>query len=218
VATVTRQALAALLVGVFAAPTLGQGKLEFEVASIRPSSEQTDRVNVGFRATGSQVRVMYMSLKDYVGIAYRVRTGQVEGPDWTGQERFDITAKIPDGASQEQVPEMFQALLADRFKLKVHRESKEVPIYALAIAKSGLKLKESVPDSVAASDGTSRSGTDVAASGSAAGVAVNMGGGAFFQLAGNKIEIKKMTMQALADMLTRFMDRVSKAPTTCRST
>jgi uncharacterized protein (TIGR03435 family) len=97
---------------------------EFEVASIKPSSEQTTQVNMGLRVSGSQVRISYMSLKDYIAIAYRVRADQVVGPDWIAQERFDIAAKIPDDAPAGQVAEMLQALLADRFGLKAHRERK----------------------------------------------------------------------------------------------
>ncbi len=183
----------------------GQARPEFEVASIRPSSEQTTQVNVGLHISGSQVRIAYMSLKDYIGIAYRVRTGQIAGPDWIAQERFDIAAKIPDGALSDQVPEMLQTLLADRFQLKIHRDSKEFPVYALAVAKSGLKLQESATSAGAATD--SPAIVNVTASGSGAGIAADLGGGSFFSLANNRIEIKKMTMTALANILTRFLDR-----------
>jgi uncharacterized protein (TIGR03435 family) len=184
---------------------VGQARQEFEVASIRPSSEQTTQVNVGLHISGSQVRIAYMSLKDYLGIAYRVRPGQIAGPDWIAQERFDIAAKLPDGASSDQVPEMLQTLLADRFQLKIHRESKEFPVYALAVAKSGLKLQESATSADAATDKPAT--VNVTASGSGAGVAADLGGGSFFSLANSRIEIKKMTMTALANMLTRFLDR-----------
>src|SRR6266850_1831642 len=108
----------------------GQTRPEFEVASIRPSSEQTTQVNVGLKISGSQVRLIYLSLKDYIGMAYRVRPSQVTGPDWIAQERFDIAAKLPDGSSSDLVPEMLQALLADRFQLKFHRDAKEFPVFA----------------------------------------------------------------------------------------
>ena len=191
-----------LLLSVVAA---GQTRPEFEVASIRPSSEQTTQVSVGLHISGSQVRITYLSLKDYIGIAYRVRTGQIAGPGWIAQERFDIAAKIPDGASSGQVPEMLQALLADRFQLKIHRYSKEFSVYALAVAKGGPKLQESAVSSGAAADRPAT--VNVAASGSGAGVDVDLGGGSSFSLANNRLEIRKMTTTALADMLTRFVDR-----------
>ena len=55
-------------------------------------------------------------------------------------------AKLPEGANKDQVPEMMQALLADRFKLTIHRDTKDHAIYALIVAKGGPKLKESPPD------------------------------------------------------------------------
>jgi uncharacterized protein (TIGR03435 family) len=61
-------------------------------------------------------------------------------------EMFDIQAKLPPGASEDQVPEMLQALLADRFKLTIHREHKDQTVLALVVAKAGLKVKEAVPD------------------------------------------------------------------------
>jgi uncharacterized protein (TIGR03435 family) len=59
-----------------------------------------------------------------------------------GSARFDIAAKIPEGASKNQIPEMVQALLVDRFKLATHRGTTNQPIYALVVAKGGLKVKE----------------------------------------------------------------------------
>jgi uncharacterized protein (TIGR03435 family) len=178
---------------------------EFEVATIKPSAGQADRANVGVRISGSQVRIADLTLKDYIGLAYGIRSGQVTGPDWVGQERFDISAKFPDDVKTGDLALMLQTLLADRFQLVVHREAKDLPVYELAVAKSGLKLREAVPDAnaVPVRPGT----TNVAASGSAAGVDMDLGGGASFSLANNKLEIRKMTMASMADSLTRLVDR-----------
>src|SRR5262245_44653856 len=116
---------------------VGQARPEFEVASVRPSPEQTTQVAVGIRISGSQVRISYLSLKDYIGIAYRVRLGQVIAPDWVNQVRFDIAGKIPDG-EMPLVAERLQSLLVDRFGLKVHRESREFPVYLLSVQRPGL--------------------------------------------------------------------------------
>jgi uncharacterized protein (TIGR03435 family) len=62
-----------------------------------------------------------------------------------GSPKFDIAAKLPQGASENQVPEMVQALLADRFKLALHRGATEQAIYALVVAKGGLKMKDAAP-------------------------------------------------------------------------
>jgi len=61
--------------------------------------------------------------------------------DWSGGERFDISAKLPDGASRDQVPAMLQNLLRSRFKLTMHREYREQPVYALVAAKGGTRLQ-----------------------------------------------------------------------------
>jgi uncharacterized protein (TIGR03435 family) len=72
--------------------------------------------------------------------------GRLVGPDWMeAGEKFDIVAKLPDGATPDHLPEMFQSLLEDRFGLTFHRESREQPIYALEVSKGGLKLKPAAP-------------------------------------------------------------------------
>jgi len=196
--------LAAILL--LSSVAIAQARPEFEVASIRPSADQGNQaVSVGLSFNSSQVRIAYMSLKDYVGMAFEVPPNQVTGPDWLGQVRYDIAAKMPDGAKTEQVGDMLQALLTERFQLKVHREQKEFSVYALAVAKSGLKLTESPtsPDAPAGAAG----GVTVAASGSGAGIGIDMGGGSSFNFANNRLEIRKMPMEVLTDVLTRFVDR-----------
>ena len=61
-------------------------------------------------------------------------------------ERFDIVATCRKDATKDDVPQMLQALLAERFGLKVHRESKEQSVYALIVGKGGMKMKEAVPE------------------------------------------------------------------------
>jgi uncharacterized protein (TIGR03435 family) len=78
--------------------------------------------------------------------AYGVSDYQVSGPAWITEDRFNIAAKAPGEASEDQVRTMLQALLADRFQLSFHRQSKEMQAYALVIAKNGPKLKESTTD------------------------------------------------------------------------
>ncbi len=88
------------------------------------------------------------SLRKCIALAYNVsedRDNAISAPDWLNFERYDIAAKFPAGTPLEQVRVMLQNLLADRFKLKLHRESKELPIYALVAAKNGPKLTESAP-------------------------------------------------------------------------
>ncbi|HEY1302633.1 MAG TPA: TIGR03435 family protein [Vicinamibacterales bacterium] len=211
----TRALVGSLLLS---AAVLAQTRPEFEVASVRPSSDQATQVSVGLHVTGSQVRVTYMSLKDYIGMAYNVRPSQISGPDWLAQQRFDIIATISEGVPMSKVPDMLQALLAERFKLAVHREMKEFPVYALVPAKGGLKLKEA-PATPPATDGPAAinsAAVNVTATGSGNSVAVDLGGGSSFTLGNNKLEIKKMTLQQFAEVLTRFVDRpvIDKTGTT----
>src|SRR3954463_14897581 len=80
----------------------GQTRLEFEVASIKPAPDQIRLVNVGLHIDGAQVRGTSLPLRDYIVLAYRLKPNQVMGPDWISSQRFDIAAKLPDGASQDQ--------------------------------------------------------------------------------------------------------------------
>ena len=196
------------LIGVLllSAVTFGQAPPAFEVASIRPSSEQVTQVSAGLRVAGSQVRVTGMSLKDYIGMAYGVKPQQIEGPDWLGQARFDLAATIPADGSAAQLEGMLQSLLADRFKMTMHREKKEFPVYALGVAKGGAKIQPSAagPEPVTAEK---QPEVNVAAGGSSAGVGADLGGGSSFMFGNNKLEVKKLTMTDFAEVLTRFVDR-----------
>jgi uncharacterized protein (TIGR03435 family) len=75
--------------------------------------------------------------------AYDVKPYQATGPDWSSSERYDITAKIPPGATKEQFNLMLQRLLAERFHLALHHETREVQGYELVGGKGGPKLKPS---------------------------------------------------------------------------
>jgi len=134
--------------------TLPAAAWAFEVATIRPAKMPTQadiingKMHVGMKTDAARVDIGFMSLNELVCTAYKVKSYQVSGPDWMGamSERFDVLAKMPEGATKDQVPEMLQALLADRFKLAIHHDSKERPVYALVVGKGGSKLKESPPD------------------------------------------------------------------------
>lgn len=188
--------------------TLAQGSPTFEVVSIRPSSEQVTQVSAGLRIAGSQVRIGSMSLKDYIGMAYSVRPQQIAGPDWLGQQRFDLAATIPAGGSATQLPEMMRAMLADRFKMAMHRETKELPVYELGVARGGAKIQPSTAAAAAPETvGEKPPAVNVTASGSGNGVGVDLGGGSSFAFGNNRLEVRKMTMTQFAEVLTRFVDR-----------
>jgi uncharacterized protein (TIGR03435 family) len=124
----------------------------FEAASIKPSAPlEPGRIMVGMRGgpgtpEPGQMTFINVSLKDLVQNAYNVKSYQVTGPDWLNSARFDVTAKVPVGATKEQARVMMQNLLAERFKLVVHHSTKESSIYALLVAKGGPKLKEAAKE------------------------------------------------------------------------
>jgi len=80
-------------------------------------------------------------LRNIIITAYDMQTYQINAPDWLATERYDIVAKVPEGATKEQVNVMWRNLLKERFGLMVHHESKEFQVDELTVAKGGPKLK-----------------------------------------------------------------------------
>ena len=202
------QAGKALLVLLGAAAAFAQNspQPEFEVATIRPSAATLESgVTAGVRIDGAQFRSAALTLKDYLGIAYRVKLYQISGPDWISSDRFDISATLPPGTAN-QVPEMMQRLLEDRFQIKMHREKKDFSVYVLEVAKGGLKMQETGPDPDPA-NADARAPFSVTGSGNAQGVSVNLGRGASYTFGNNKFEGKRLTTAMIAANLERFMDR-----------
>jgi uncharacterized protein (TIGR03435 family) len=111
---------------------------EFEAASIKPNTTggfTNLRPPVGGRFTATNA-----TLKMLIDVAYKVRTYQLSGgPGWLDSEHYDLTAKAEGNANQDQVFLMLQKLLEDRFQLRLHHETKEMPVYALVVAKNGAK-------------------------------------------------------------------------------
>ncbi len=183
----------------------------FEVASIRPSAPMGgDHMDVGVHIDGARVSCTSLSLKDYISAAYKLKIYQIEGPDFIGGERFDINAKLPAGATESQVPDMLKALLADRFHMKAHMETKDYPVYALVVAKGGLKMKESPVDPNDTRDPEEKAkppATNVSGSGGRGGVHIEYGHGSFFTMADNKFIARKLPMTSFAEVLGRFNDK-----------
>ena len=201
-------------------------KLEFEVASIKPAPPLQGQVaagklHIGMTIDAARVDIGSMSLTDLIQAAYKVKPYQIAGPDWMNANRFDVIAKMPEGATKDQVPEMLQALLADRFKLTAHRENKDHPVYALVPGKGGPKLKEAVaePEAPPASDAKPQGIVIGTADGSQArvttdnkGVVVKGGQGGNMRMmpgadGAMHLEASNIKLTALADMLSRFVDR-----------
>jgi uncharacterized protein (TIGR03435 family) len=121
----------------------------FEVASVKPSPPPDPNTGYvvskrsGGPGTQDPTRAEYRnySLEGLVERAYDLSPRQISGPDWMKLENFDIDAKVPPGTTVQQFRLMLQNLLAARFKLSVHRDTKEGSLYSLTVARSGLKLK-----------------------------------------------------------------------------
>ena len=117
----------------------------FEVASVRASGktagEKNRRENIQFDPGSLTMRSV--SLKSAIRWAYHVMDYQVSGPDWLSAERFDIAAKTAAPATEDQLRLMLQTLLAERFKLALHRQTRELPAYVLSVGKNGPKFQES---------------------------------------------------------------------------
>jgi len=116
----------------------------FDVVSVKPVAVDA-REPLDFRTyPGGRLKITNQTVKIILREAYGIKGYQLSGgPAWLYAERFDIDAKAEGGLSRAQMMAMLQTLLADRFALKVHRESREGNVYALVVAKDGPKLKES---------------------------------------------------------------------------
>jgi uncharacterized protein (TIGR03435 family) len=153
------------------------------------------------------VRYSALSLKLYIGMAYDLKNYQISAPDWMASDRWDITAKLPEGSGSgpKQRREMLRALLIDRFQMRVHRESKELPVYSLVVGKGELKLKELSNDPA---DGEAAKGNvDVAAVGTGSVTTVNYGNGSYFTIGDNKLIGKNLPIAIMVGVLARFADR-----------
>ena len=198
---------ALLSLPLFSLALFSQTMVEFEVASILAAAPITSsqQVNAGVKIDDAHVRFQYLSLRDYICMAYKVKIHQVSGPDWLASERFDIKATMPEGSKRDQMAEMMQALLADRFKMKQHKSSKEFPVYQLVIAKGGLKIEEAAPAEDVAE--ASKKPVEVQATGGPAGSTFNYGNGSTFSFGDDKFQGTKLTMAQIAETLARFVDR-----------
>ena len=154
----------------------------FEVASIKPAAPQAPgRFQITMGGDPGRVDYRFVSLKNLIERAYSIKSYQISGPEWLDAERFDVTAKLPDGATQQDVPRMLQTLLVERFKLTVHREEKTLPIYAIVVGKGGVKMPKVEGEPTG-------------------GIRMQMG------MKGRQL-MGKVTIDGLAGMLSRMVDR-----------
>jgi len=160
------------------------GAQAFEVATVKPAAPVTghDQYHMTMRTDPGNVIMTNASIADLIRAAYRVQFYQIAGPDWIATEKFDVMAKLPADAGIEKLPEMLQALLAERFHLAVRRDVKEQNVLALVAAKGGAKLQESGGGAAAWSRTTGADGS-------------------------LHIDTRHMTVGAVADLLGSFLGR-----------
>jgi uncharacterized protein (TIGR03435 family) len=202
----------------------------FDVATIKPGGPfspermQSGRLHV-LNVSGSRAEFQFVSLDDLLSYAYRVKPYQIDGPGWIRDGRWDIVARIPEGASQDRVPELVKTLLVERFRLAAHRETRESPAYELMVDSGGAKLtpapadkdSETKPDAaptttpavplggfpgVAGSMNFRTNGRGVITGGRNGTTRVSPAPGG-----GMRFEMNRMTMPALAEMLGPFVER-----------
>ena len=221
---------AKFLAGVLLAANVGvaqttPGRLSFEVASIKAVdliSMKTGggafNIRIGTQIEGDRVDMNMVSLPDIICQAYGLKSYQVTGPDLSSRDRYEIHAKMPAGTTKDQVPEMLQSLLTDRFQFTFHREKKDHQVYVLSVGKNGSKLKEVEPDPPPAAGGdgaparsfsTDKGGITTASGGQPGTVTFStQSGSAKMPDGGRAMHVdRKMTMPALCDFLSRYMDR-----------
>ena len=217
---------AAILVALVPAAAYAQGPT-FDAAVIRPAApldmariQAGNLPRIGMTVTPGRVALNYLTIRELVLIAYGVRPYQVIAPAaGLPTQRFDVEATLPAGATQEQVPLMMQALLAERFRLAVRRESRPLPVYELVVGKDGPKLKPAAapatPPAEPPAPGAQVFGSGdqtVSVSRTPGGVSVTnpqtgtmrMGMGTDGRM---QMQMSSVTIPALAEMLNGFADR-----------
>jgi uncharacterized protein (TIGR03435 family) len=122
-------------------------RLEFEVASVKvaelptPAMVASGKLHAGVKVDNARVDIGLTAMLGLLQKAFDVKQYQISGPDWMLTTPYDIVAKMPEGSTKDQMPQMLLSLLEDRFGLKYHREKKEQSVYALVVDKGGSKLE-----------------------------------------------------------------------------
>ena len=210
-------------------PAAKAAPLTFDVASIKPSEDINVAIgagkmpHVGMKVDNQSVDFGYYTLAGLITYAYKVKAYQVTGPDWMKSAHWDVAATLPEGANKDQIPEMMQALLADRFKLEIHHDTKDMPVLALEVGKNGVKMAVSPPDPPPANKPDDKDSTVVDTGNGQVRVKTTgtMGSGGSAQISGGPagnvkmsvdngmmhMESSKMTMEILSQQLSQFLQQ-----------
>lgn len=238
-------AIATILFGLAGPPGLAQSQTgvaapqaqetvpqSFEVASIKPSAPDTRGMMKMGTSPGGRYTASGITVKILIQQAYDLKDFQISGgPSWLTSERYDIVAKADmPNINRDQLKVLLQSLLAERFNLKVHRETKELPIYTLVVGKNGHKLHESevkpddAPSAAPPPDAGSRTVIAVAAGGGgapvggdpvkilggggAAGVSASLPkGAAVMRMGGGRLSATMAPISTLVTMLSQQLGR-----------
>lgn len=145
------------------------GPKQYDVAAIKPNRDNDNRWR--FHG-GPSLTATGVTLKFLITEAYHVQAYQISGgPSWIGMERWDIRAKaegLESRFQRDQFDAMFRTLLADQFKLEVHSETKEMPVYALVVGKNGSKLTPHTGEQAGGASNSGRGSLSVKKGGTAA--------------------------------------------------
>jgi uncharacterized protein (TIGR03435 family) len=149
----------------------------FEIASVKRAAQGTGSDSIPAQQDPMRINYPGVTLKFVLAQAYGVAPDLIMGPKWLGDERFDIVATLPAGATPQQVPLMLQHLLVERFGVVVHEDNKTTTFSALVPAKGGVKMKNVEKPEISAT----------------------------VDLASDNIQLKGYTMPAFARFLTTGM-------------
>jgi len=118
--------------------------LAFDAASVKPNHSGSGSSQ--YNTHSASLEMTNVPLATCIQAAFNLKPNQVSGPSWLESERFDIMAKAGREVKERELMEMLQTLLADRFKLAFHRDTKQMPAYSLVVDKGGLKIQPVVGD------------------------------------------------------------------------
>jgi uncharacterized protein (TIGR03435 family) len=200
-------------------------KKSFDVASIKPSAPLdpqkmlSGQQRVGMKTDAGRVDIENWSIFELLNAAYKISPTRLTGPGWPAglspftAARFDIHATFPPGATKDDVPEMLQSLLAERWKLAFHNEAREQQVLALVVAKDGPKLQPSPAETGDAANNTNRpdpiqvsgdplKGMTIRGAGQAGTMKLNMTPDGIIHMTA-----ERLTMAQLADSLMQFVGR-----------
>jgi uncharacterized protein (TIGR03435 family) len=202
-------------------------KKSFEVASIKqsapldPQKMLSGQQRVGMKMDAGRVDIENWSILELLNAAHKVSPTRLTGPGWAGSfnpltaTRFDIHATFPSGATKDDVPEMLQSLLAERWKLAFHNEQREQQVLALIVGKDGPKLQPSPeeapadvanntnrPDPIQVSGDPQKGGLTIRGAGQAGAMKISMTPEGMIRMTA-----ERLTMAQLADSLVQFVGK-----------